>query len=283
MSIVLYFEIRRKRKIMLRHVIFPAVFSLALFLVCMVVDALFPDFNQTYMKWPDLLKDFLCLKPWSARLWMNVWQFFALGYPFYLICVMTTEIAAALSEEERLETLVYLHNAGVSRKMVFVSKWLVWAGETLACCGSLLLLQAALAAVLRQQQAVKNVLGYYAILFFVCLLYLSIGLFAAASRAEKGVAADTVMVIVGVPLLVSRIPALLRFLSALLVSAGREGAVIGQLKEIGEKTEVLTILSPLTWSWPALSVQRSYVVCGVILCIVLWGTAFSLYSYKKPA
>lgn len=282
MSVVFYFEIRRKRKNMLRYIIFPAVLSLALFGVCMVVDTVFPDFNETYMKWPDFVKDFLCLKPWSGHLWFNVWQFFALMYPFYLIFDMMTEAAVALSEEKRLETVVYLHNAGVDRKTIFVSKLLVWAGETLACCISMSLLHVVLAGVLRQQQGMRNVLVYYAILFLVCMLYLSIGLFVAACRAEKGVTAETMMFIIGLPWLLSRVPAFLRFISELLVLAGREGVIIERFGDIGARLEVLTILSPLTWSWPALSIQRSHVVCGVILFVVLSVTAFSIYTHKKP-
>lgn len=281
MNTVLYFEIRRKRKKMLEYIILPAVLSFLLFGVCMAVDALFPAFNRTYMKWPDLVKDFLCLKPWSGHLWLNVWQFFALLYPFYLIYVMMTEMAEALSEEERLETVVYLHNAGVDRKTIFVSKLIVWAGEVFACCGSLLLLHMVLAALLRLQQGVRNVLAYYGILFLVCMLYLSIALFAAACKAEKGVAADTVMAVIILPWLVSRVPALMRFLSELLVLTGREGAIIDQMGDLGKRLEVFTILSPLTWSWPALTIQRSYVVCGIILFATLSGTAYSIYTHKK--
>lgn len=281
MNTVLYFEIRRKRKKMLGYIIPPALLSFVLFGVCMAVDALFPAFNRTNMKWPDLVKDFLCLKPWSGHLWLNVWQLFALLYPFYLIYVIMTEMAVALSEEERLETVVYLHNAGVDRKTIFVSKFLVWTGETFACCGSLLLLHVVLAALLRQQQGVRNVLSYYFILFLVCMLYLAIALFVAACKAEKGVAADMGMAVLILPWLISRIPAFLRFLSELLVLAGREGAIIDQMRGLGERLEVFTILSPLTWSWPALTIQRSYVICGIIVFAVLTGTAFSIYTHKK--
>lgn len=281
MNTVLYFEFQRKRKNMLRYIIVPALLSFVLFGVCMIVDALFPNFNKTYIKWPDIVKNFFCLKPWSGDLWLNVWQFFVLLYPFYLIYVMMTEMARALSEEERLETVVYLHNAGVDRKTIFVSKFLVWGGETLACCISLLLLHVIFAALLRQQQGMKNALLYYIVLFLICMLYLSIAMFVAACKAEKGVAADTVMMLLILPWLISRVPAFLRFLAELLVLTGREGAIVGQMGDIGERIEVFTILSPLTWSWPALTVQRSYVVCAIVLFIVLSATAFSIYTHKK--
>ena len=115
MNTVLYFELRRKRRNLFKYAVVPAVVSLVLFVVCMATDAFFPFINRTYMKWPDMVKDLLSLKPWSGDLWLNVWQLFALCYPFYLIYMMMTETAEALSEEVRLETVVYLHNSGVDR------------------------------------------------------------------------------------------------------------------------------------------------------------------------
>ena len=280
MNTVLYFELRRKRRRMLRYVILPVVFSCVLFGICVAVDALFPGFNRLYMRWPELVKDLLCLKPWSGELWLNVWQLFAILYPFYMIYVIMTETAEALSEEDRLETVVYLHNAGVDRKTVFGSKLLVWAGEAFVCCVSLMLLHMVFAAVLRQQQGVRNAFVYYAVLFPVCMLYLSIALFMAACRAERG-AADAVMPVLILPWLLSRVPAFMRFLSELLVLTGRDGAVSERLGDLGGRLEAFTILSPLTWSWPALTLQRGCVACGVIVFVVLSGTAFSIYTHRK--
>lgn len=281
MNTVLYFELRRKRRNLLKYVVVPAVVSVVLFMICMAVDALLPYFNRTYMKWPDMVKDLFSLKPWSGDLWLNVWQLFAFVYPFYLIYVMMTEMAEALSEEERLETVVYLHNAGVDRKTVFWSKMLVWTGETFVCCGSLLLLDVVFAVVLRQQQGMRNAFYYYVILFFVCILYLSIALFMAACRAERGVTAEQVMAVLVLPWLVSRIPAFMRFISELLVMTGREGRLSEQLGDMGQRLEAASILSPLTWSYPAITVERSYTVSGIIVFVVLTGTAFSIYMHKR--
>ncbi len=281
MNTILYFEITRKRKRMVKYVILPAVLSCVLFGICTAVNALFPEFNQMYMRWPEMVKDLLCLKPWSGELWMNVWQLFALFYPFYIIYVIMTEMMEALLEEERLETIVYLHNAGVDRKTVFGSKLLVWAGEAFACCVSLLLLHMVFAALLRQQQGVKNIFAFYSVLFLVCMLYLSIALFMAACKAEKEGAADTVMAVLILPWLLSRVPSFMRFLSELLVLTGREGIVAGRLGNLGQRLEIFTILSPLTWSRPALTLPVSYVICGMILFVVLSGTAFSIYTYRR--
>lgn len=281
MNTVLYFELRRKRRNLLKYAVLPAAVSLVLFVICMAVDAFFPYFNRTYMKWPDMVKDLFSLKPWSGDLWLNIWQLFALVYPIYLVYVMMTEMAEALSEEERLETVVYLHNAGVDRKTVFWSKMLVWTGETFVCCGTLLALHIVFAAALRQPQGMKNAFYYFAILFFICLLYLSIALFMASCRAKQGVTAEQVMAVLILPWLVSRIPAFMCFISELLVLTGREGSLSEQLGDMGQRLEAASILSPLTWSYPAISIERSYFISGIIVSVVLTGTAFSIYMHKR--
>lgn len=281
MNTVLYFELRRKRKNLLKYAVVPAAVSLVLFVICMAVDTFFPYFNRTYMKWPDMVKDLFSLKPWSGDLWLNIWQLFALVYPFYLIYVMMIEMAEALSEEERLETVVYLHNAGVDRKTVFWSKMLVWTGEIFVCCSTLLALHIVFAAVLRQQQGMKNSFYYYVTLFFVCLLFLSIALFMTVCRAERGVTAEQVIAVLVLPWLVSRLPAFMRFISELLVMTGREGSLSEQLGDMGQRLEVVSILSPLTWSYPAITVEKSYIVSGIIVFVVLTGTAFSIYTHKR--
>ncbi len=281
MNIVVYFEITRKKKTMLKYIVRPVLFSVILFAVCMAVDGIFPDFNNNYMKWPELLKDLLCLRSWTSHLWLNVWQFFMLVYPFYLIYNIMKEIAQAISEEERLETIVYLHNAGVSRGTLFAAKWLVWIGETAFCCFSLAVVNVIMAVVLRYTQGIWNALKYYGILFFDCMLYLSIALFVAACKGKKDVSGDTIAAILIIPLLVSRIPAFLRFFAALLELTGREGTIADKMSQLGTQTEILTTVSPLTWCWPGIQTTAVHIIFGVVVFIVMLTAGFSIYTHRR--
>jgi len=281
MNTVVYFEITRKKKTMLKYIVRPVLFSVILFVVCMAVDGIFPDFNNNYMKWPELLKDLLCLRSWTSHLWLNVWQFFMLVYPFYLIYNIMKETAQAISEEERLETIVYLHNAGVSQRALFAAKWLVWIGETAFCCFSLAVVNVISAVVLRYTQGIWNALKYYGILFFVCMLYLSIALFAAACKGKKDVSGDTIAAILIIPLLVSRIPAFLRFFAALLELTGREGTIADKMSQLGMQTEILTTVSPLTWCWPGIQITAVHMIFGVVVFIVMLAAGFSIYTHRR--
>lgn len=281
MNTVVYFEVTRKKKKMLKYIVWPVVVHLILFVVCIVVDRLFPDFNTNYMKWPDMLKDMICLRSWTSHLWINIWQFLMLAYSFYLIYNIMKEQVQAITEEERLETVVYLHNAGVSRKTLFVAKWVTWIGEMALCCLSLALVNIIFAALLRYTQGIWNAMKYYGLLFFLCMLYLSIALFMAACKGKRDVSDDTIASILIIPLLISRLPALLRFFAALLELTGRKGAIVDKISWLGKKTEILTVISPLTWCWPGIQITTVHVIFGVVVFFVMLMAGFSIYIHRR--
>ncbi|MDE5863369.1 MAG: hypothetical protein K2H34_03370, partial [Lachnospiraceae bacterium] len=207
MKTVLYFEWTRKRQKMLKRILGPLIVVIVLFILCTLMDILVPQFNKVYMKWPDMLKDLLCLKSWTSHLWFNVWQLFALGYPFYLIYGGMMELTASVIDEQRLETMIYLNNAGISRKTLFLGKGLMWSLEMLVCCGLLLVINVVLALILGSSQMALNMLQYYVLLFLICLIYLAVALFMAACKGATGVSDDAVLAVLLLPCVVSRVPA----------------------------------------------------------------------------
>lgn len=281
MKTVLYFEWMRKQQKMKKQIIGPLVVVLILFILCTLLDVLMPEFNKNYMKWPDMLKDFLCLKSWNSYLWFNVWQLFALVYPFYLIYSVMRELAVAVSEEDGLETAVYLHNAGISRNMIFWGKGFVWGGLAFVCCASLLVVNVVFALILGSLQMALNMLLYYFLLWLICLIYLAITLFMVSYKSIEGVSDDAVLAVLILPCLVSRLPALLYFFSSLLKLTGREGVIVDTVGGIADRIKLFTIVSPITWCWPAFEGRVLHFIFGVIVMLIMLITGFSIYSHKK--
>lgn len=281
MRTVLYFEWTRKKKSLLKQVIWPIGVVLVLFVICTIADVVFPRFNAAYMKWPELLKDLFCLKSWTSHLWLNVWQFFALGYPFYLIYRIMDGLTKALAEEDRLETVVYLHNAGVTRRALFLGKGLVWGAEAFACCISLLVVTVLSALVLGASQTALHMLGHYVGLWLISLLYIAVALFMVAGKGAEGVFSERISAVLVLPWLVSALPALFRFFSSLLEMTGREGAPADVMAALGERMKMLTVLSPVTWCFPAFQLSAAYVVCGVVIFVVLFAAGLSIYTHKR--
>lgn len=281
MKTVFYFEWMRKQRNMLKRIAGPLVIMLILFVLCTLVDFLIPEFNKNYMKWSDIFKDFLCLKSWTSHMWLNVWQLFALIYSFYLIYGVMKEITVSVSEEDRLETIVYLHNAGISRSMVFWGKGLVWGIQAFVCCVSLLIVNVVLALILDSSQMAFHMLQHYTLLYLVCLIYLAIALFIVSYKTVEGVSDDTILAVLILPCLVSRLPALLHFFSALLELIGWEERIIDAVGRIADGIKLFTLVSPITWCWPAFEGTVLHVIFGVAVLLVMMVAGFSIYTHKR--
>lgn len=281
MRTVLYLEWTRKREDMIRRLIANIGIVLLLFLVCSLLDIAFPKFNSTYMKWPDMLKDLLGIGSWNSHLFLNVWQVLALVFPFYLIYVMMINIANGIMEEDRLETVVYLRNAGITGKDIFVGKTCVWLGYVMANVIILFVMMVIFALVLKAPRMAANVVRYHVQLGLLSILYSSIAVFLAAADSKKENVSDVVAGILVLPCVLSRIPAIMRFFAELLTITGRQGAVVDNIAIWGEKLRVLTILSPVSWCWTGIDIRGMYIVCGIIITIILAGTSYSIYCHNE--
>ncbi|MDE6760085.1 MAG: hypothetical protein K2J90_05305 [Lachnospiraceae bacterium] len=281
MKTVLYFEWMRKRQSMLKRIAAPLVVVLVLFVLCTLVDALMPEFNKKCMKWPDMLRDFLCLKSWTRHLWFNVWQFFALSYPFYLICSVMKGVADSLAEEDLLETVVYLHNAGITRKTIFLGKSFVYGGQAFVCCASLLIVSVVFALILGSLQMALNMLLHYALLWLICLVYLAITLFMVSYRGVERISDDTVLAVLILPCLVSRLPALLQFFSDLLDLTGWEGGIADTIGRIANRIKLFTIVSPITWCWPDFEGTVLHFIFGAGVLLIMFTAGIFAYVHKN--
>lgn len=279
MTTIMRFEWIRKKKKLMSYWLAPLAVMLGAFLLSLLIERISPKFNATYMKWPDLLKDFLCLSGWSTYLWINIWRRLLLVYPFYLIITMMRETAASVTEEKRLETTVYLRNAGIPKLALPAAKLLFWGITSFIACALVTLAEILFAAALGYPQGIAEALVYGARLAGVLIVYLCAALFMAVCRT--GSCDDTIVGWILCPWLISRVPALLTLFSQLLVMTGREGeAIEQQLNLLGKKTAALEMLSPLTWALPAMRVRGTYVVFAVLIVMVMLPASFAIYKKK---
>lgn len=281
MKTVLYFEWIRKKEDMIQRTIRLIAMILGLFLSCILIDIVFPDFNSNYMKWPDMLKNLLGIGNWNSHLFLNVWQLVALGYPFYFTYSIMIGIATAITEEDRLETIVYLHNAGVGRRDILIGKTCVWMGYALVQTLVMLVITTLFALVLGTPQAAVHMVEYHVELGLLGILYMSIASFLAACSTGGEVSLDTIIAILVLPCIVSRIPAIMRFFAELLTVTGRQGAIVDRVALWGEKLQVLVIVSPVSWPWIGISIRGIYVGCAFIVAVIMASAAYSIYCHRE--
>ncbi len=280
MRVVWYYEVTRRKDKFIRMVLTPVVILFVIFVLSFFVDAMFPIVNRVYMKWPDMMKDLLSLPAWNSNLYINMWQLFALFYPIIFLYSIVSGLAASIIEEERLETLTYLHNLSVNRLQVMFGKMLVWCA---VLCLSLFILLAE-NAIFFLIIGARNMLGmmveHYLLFCFVGVLYIIFAMFLASYHRAESDCEDTISTIMILTFLLARIYTLIQFLCDLFVATGREGAITEQMDWVAEKLRIMTITSPLTWCWPGVNMRSIYVVCGIIIAVILLVAAGYIYPRR---
>lgn len=281
MKTVIYFEILRHRKKILTYILLPVFIWSLLFLVFMVLDRKVPAINSQYMMWPDMLKSFLGMPAWNSELVMNVWHFLALLYPVFWCGLTMKEVSCSVAEEDRLETNVFLQNAGIRRRSIWLGKGVIWA---LVFSVSLLFLF--LVHVIEMWGAgmlryLSVIIGYYGVLWLVSFFYLILGLFVSSYAKSEENCIDTTWMLVLIPWLVSRIPAVFRLLSEVMVETGKQGEVQEILSVLGNKIEPVSMICPLTWCWYSMEVSGVYVIVAIVIAIMLGGAGMSIYQARR--
>lgn len=280
MKTVWYYAVTQNKKKLLHMIFIPMAIFFAVFMISVLVERFFPDFNSQYMKLPDMTKDLLGLAAWNSHLYPNLWQFVALVYPLFHIYDMMTGLTRSIIEEERLETIVYLHNLSLDRGTVLWAKSLLWLLHTLLCMAILFLENLLFLLVLHAERMILMMGRYYVTLFAVSLLYITIALFIASFEKQEKASYSTILIGLIVPLLIARIPAVIRFLSVFLASTNRGGSFPDKLDGIAGKLQILEVLSPVTWCFPGERVSGLFAVCGLCVAVVMLVAAGSIYNHR---
>lgn len=281
MRTVWYYTITQNKKKLLHMIFIPLVLLFIIFIVSVFVDRVFPEFNIQYMKWPDMTKDLLGLAAWNSNLYVNLWQLTALVYPLFHIYDMMTGLTRSIIEEERLETIVFLHNLSLDRGTVLGAKALVWLLHTSLCMVILFVENLIFLFILQAGRMILMVGRYYFTLFAVSLLYITIALFIASFEKQEKSSYNTILVVLIVPLLIARTRAVIRFGSALLVSTNRGGDLPDKLDWIVGKLGILEVLSPIAWCWPGVRISGLFVICGLGVSVVMLTAAVSIYNHRN--
>lgn len=281
MKTVLYYNWIRKKRTFLKLIAEPAILLIFLFLLSIVIEALWPSFNFQYLRWPQMLKDFFGLADWNRHLFVNLWQAFALFYPVYIMYMLMSGLACSIVEEERLETVVYLYNMGIDRKTVLIVKWAMWAAVSVVCFLSLLFLNIVFILLLGAPLLIPMLLKYHMAGLAVSFFYLAVAVFAASYKKQEQACQDLFFGLVLVSLLISRIYAFLDFFADLLIATKRTGPLIDGLYAAASKLQVLTIIAPLTWCWPDMKVPAVFILCVLVLGLLLMLGGCFLYGYRR--
>lgn len=278
---VCFLEWARYKRKLLGAMLGFLVALLCFLVVSVVVGKVFPEFNRNYMNWPDYIKELLGLGGWSGFLWYNIWQIVAVFYPFLHIYIIMNTLAQSVQDEDRLETIVYLRNAGVNRMTVMGAKLLFW----ISCSFFVALVQCSVLVFLANLTGIGVVswllFRYYAVLFLVSVFFIGIALNTAAGTKNSQQCEDTHLSLLVVPWLIAKIPDVIRMFAKLLEITGRGEHIVVSVEVWEQRTSFLRYVSPVMWCVPKVQEAPAGMVCGYLLiAVILFLTAFYIYRKK---
>lgn len=280
MRAVWYYEVTRRRDNFIRMILTPVILLFVVFVLSFLMDAMVPVVNRVYMKWPDMVKDLLSLPAWNSNLYVNLWQLFALFYPIIFLYNVVSGLTASIIEEERLETVTFLHNLSVNRLQVLFGKLLVWCAVLCLSLLALLVENIIFFLIVGANNMLGAMVEHYLVFLFVGILYSIFAVFLASYHKTELDCEDTISTVMILTFLFARIYTLIQFLSDLFVATGREGAITERMDIIAQKLRILTVASPLTWCWPGVAMDGVYALCGVIVAVILLVAAGYIYPRR---
>lgn len=280
MKTILYFDTLRNRKALITTIAVSVTVLAIVFFVFTIVDKCLPEWNAAYMKWPDVIRDLIGLSNWNSHLAVNIWQILSLIYPFYLVYVLMSGLCSSVIQEERLETIVYLRNIDVTYTTFLIAKVIFWVAAAFLSTAGLFVVNSIFLILIGAARNITFVAGYYLELFVISIFYLSIALFLASYKQHENVCKDVVSMLLLLPLLISRVPAIFRLFSFVMKMTGREGKTADILQMLGERLHPVEMAAPVTWCWLSIDVTWIYAACAVLICLIMGTSAFLIYLKK---
>ena len=278
---VWFLEWKRQKRNFYDTLLASVVILLCLFVVCSVFDKMFPQFNRNYMDWPDYMKQLLGLSGWSGGFWYNLWQILAVFYPFLHIYMIMNAVAGSISDEERLETIIYLRNAGVNRTAVLGVKTLFWITFSLAVFVAQIVTMVMLTNISGIGVVCLLVVRYYAVLFLVSVFYIGIACNPAVGGKGLQRCKDVHLTVLVIPWLIAKIPDVIRMFASLLEITGRSDNVVVRFEVWEQKTSFLRYVSPVSWCVPSgWEIPTGVVIGYLLIAVILFLAAFKTYRDK---
>lgn len=277
MRTVLYIDYSRNKSRYLRGILSPIIFLAICFVVSIILELIFPKLNA-HLNFPDFIKDFFALHYWQSHIYSNLWNMFALVFPFIYFYELMAGLSKSVITEERMETVIYMHNLGVNRGTMLLTKFGIWSIYSLLNCVILFLENMLFFIIIKNYNMIKTA-GIYSIrLFTIGIVYLSIALFLASFEGHENDSASTSIAVIIIPFLIARVHALIHLFADILFLSGRSYNGLDKISSVADSLTPLHLICPLFWSYPSQSIRLSYIICAFAITIVMFVTGYSIYT-----
>ena len=277
MKTIIYIELMRNRKKWLHDIICITLIPAVIFVLSIIIDHLTPVVN-TVLNIPDAFRDFFALYAWQGQLYSNIFNIFAIIYPFIFTYTLMSSYYTSIIDEEQYETVIYMRNLGISRGDMQLAKLFVGLTKALSICIVILLENTIFFLILKNHTMLRISCIYCFELFAIGVIYMSIAMFISSYSINKDNCETISLAIILIPFIFARIHALLKLFTDLQVNSGKRVLKLDIILNAISKLKALQLLSPVIWCFPGQKTSGAYGICALVLIIILTITGYSIYT-----
>lgn len=280
MNTVLYIDIARNKKKLIRLFVCVTASLLACFVLSLIIDMVVPSFNE-HFNFSKAVNSFLTYYTWHEHLYANVWSLLVFIYPFIHVYVLMEGFACSIVEEEEFETLAYMRNLGIGREVIFVTKLIIRAAFSFALCLAMFIENMIFFLLLNEKKMILAAGSFSIELFLVGLLYLGIAFFIASCSVRESSCSRVCFLVVLIQFIIVRLYAYIRLLADGLFAYGKTYNEIEWMYGISKKFETLKILCPIFMCYPGQKTSVAACIFTALVGIAFFVAGYSIYTRDK--
>ena len=282
MKTVIYYEwVRRGKKRCIRCLAGLGIVMM-LFFVPMLIDRLLPDFSYNYMKWPQYIRNIMGMRSWHKTLWLDIWQIGCILFAFVINWLFMSEIAESIINEKKLETDIYLFNAGVKKREILFGKFLFYFVAYVFEIAGQFILNTVYFMAAGARINLYMITNYHMVMLLVGFINLTFAvLFAAVAKKSFLTAKSYINGYLFGLFVVARIPAIFSFIGSFMSEYDVKGAIIDKMDLCSRVLERFGDICPIAWCQPYFKVASVHIIYGVAIGVMVWLTSILIYNSSK--
>lgn len=282
MKTVIYYEWVRKRKVSFIRYFASLGIVLMFFMATMLLDRFSPDFSYNYMKWPQYIRNIMGMRSWHKTLWLDIWQIGCILFAFVINWLFMIELAESIINEKKLETDIFLFNAGVKKREILFGKFVFYFVAYMLEIVGQFILNITYFMIAGTRINLYMITNYHMIMLLIGFINLTFAILFAVLAKKSFLTAKSYSngYLFGL-FVVARIPAIFSFIGSFMSEYDVKGAIIDKMDLCSRVFAGFGDICPIAWCQTYFKVSVVHIVYGLVLGLMVSTVSVLLYNSSK--
>ena len=234
------------------------------------------------MKWPQYIRNIIGMRSWHKTLWLDIWQIGCILFAFVINWLFMIELAESIINEKKLETDIFLFNAGVKKREILFGKFVFYfVAYTLEIVGQFIL-NVVYFMVAGASINLYMITNYHMVMLLTGFINLTFAVLFAVLAKKSVLTAKSYSngYLFGL-FVVARIPAIFSFIGSFMSEYDVKGAIIDKMDLCSRVFAGFGDICPIAWCHPYFKVSVVHIVYGLVLGLMVSTVSVLLYNSSK--